>query len=95
VGQVLTERTSVTAESLARELGVDLAQIRIVRQDAEHIYYEVREYETTCSMDLCELSHTDKCVMQQGKPTCICGEGYGGEKCESRTRHTSSSSMCT
>lgn len=81
----------MTVESLARELGVDVAQIRIVRQDLEQIYYEVREYETTCSLELCEVSHTDKCVMQQGRPTCRCSDGYGGAKCESRTRHASGS----
>ncbi len=76
---------AATVQSLAIELGVDVAQIRIVREDDQTIYYEFREYETICNVELCEISNTDKCVMQHGRPTCVCQEGYGGDKCETRT----------
>ncbi len=82
---VLMNQNTVTPDSLARELGVDVGQIRIVSQDDDRVYYEVREYETICNIELCEISNTDKCVMQHGKPTCLCKEGYGGDRCETRT----------
>lgn len=82
---VLSSSGAVTAASLASQLGVEESQIRITSQDGERVYYEIREYETTCNIELCEIDSTEKCAMQQGSPTCICKEGYGGDKCQTRT----------
>lgn len=74
---------TVTTEMLARTLQLDANQIRIINQDNDKVYFEVREYEITCGIDKCEASNTEKCRMNAGgTPSCVCKEGYGGNQCE-------------
>lgn len=82
--QILSRQTDVTAASLAADLGVDELQIQIVRQDGVDVFYKIREYETTCSKDLCDSDGTEKCTMLAGNSVCVCKDGYGGSKCEER-----------
>ena len=81
---ILSRQTDVTAAVLAADLGVDESQIQITSQDGTNVFYKIREYETTCSIELCDVESTEKCTMRAGNPTCICKDGFGGDKCEER-----------
>lgn len=95
---VLSSR-DVTTASLARELNKLEPQITITGRDTEKVYYVLREYEIICDIaEMCESASTSKCIMQNRGPTCVCQEGYTGDRCQTCAQNSHCAlfnSLCT
>ena len=85
---VLSTR-DVTTATLARDLNKLEPQITITGRDSEKVYYVLREFEVICDIvEMCESASTAKCIMQNGGPTCVCQEGFTGDRCQTCAQHS-------